>query len=437
MKLDLGLGALKFSIDTKSSENKIPNTWLSENQEQEIGGTGTKIYSGIITKDYNLKLTGKEAIDEYDKMRLSDGQVQACLLCMKLPLQAVDWRVEPANTDDPIHKEIADFVAKNIFEQMSIAWDDTLRQMLLMLDFGFSNFEKVFMLDKGVIRYKKLAPRLPTTHYKWHFDPQMNLVSWEQQVVINESSVFKTIPIDKLVIYNINQEGQNYEGRSILRSAWKHWWIKDTIYRIANIGIEKNAVGLPIINMPSGATKEDKTKAGEIANSVRAHNKGYVVLPNGFTMDIKAGDIKMEEILSYIQHHDTKISSSMLAQFINLGQDGKGGAYSLSQDATDFFLMALNATAKKVEDITNRFVIPQLVRYNYAVEDFPKIRCGEIGAKNKKAIADALKSLVDGQLVKPDFETEKYLRNLFNLPEINEEDRQAIIDKEKDRKSVV
>ena len=434
MKLDLGLGSFKFAIDTKQ-ENKIPSTWLAENSEQEIGGTGTPIYSGMITKDYNLKLTGREALLEYDKMRLSDGQVQACLLCMKLPLLSVNWRIEPANQTDPIHKEIAEFVEKNLFKTMSISWDDTLRQVLLMLDFGFSNFEKVFIVDKGQIVYKKLAPRLPTTSYQWIMDKEMNLTAWKQQVTINNQSVFKEIPIEKLVIFNINQEGQNFEGRSVLRSAWKHWWIKDTIYRIANIGIEKNAVGTPIITMPSGATAQDKTKAGEIAQSIRAHNKAYAVLPNGFTMDIKAGDIKMNEIMEYVQHHDTKIATSMLAQFINLGQEGGGGAYSLSADSTSFFLLSLNSVARRIENIINRFVIPQLVKYNYAVDEFPTIKCGEFGARDKSAIATALKALVDGNLIQPDFETEKFLRNQFNLPEIDEEKRQAMIDQEAEKKA--
>ena len=41
-----------------------------------------------------------------------------------------------------IDKEIADFVDWNLFENMTMTWDDFLRHALLMLPFGFMVFEK-------------------------------------------------------------------------------------------------------------------------------------------------------------------------------------------------------------------------------------------------------------------------------------------------------
>ncbi|NDB12060.1 MAG: hypothetical protein EBX54_09015, partial [Betaproteobacteria bacterium] len=35
----------------------------------------------------------------------------------------------------------------------------------------------------------------------------------------------------------------------------------------------------------------------EVARSVRAHERAYIIKPFGFDLDIKAGDIKMQEIM--------------------------------------------------------------------------------------------------------------------------------------------
>ncbi len=137
----------------------------------ELGATGTSIFGGVISDaDYLPELTGTEAITTYNKMRKSDGVVKAALLACSLPIRAINWYVKPAS-DERLDKEIADFIEYNLFEAMSITWDDFLRQALLMLPFGHITFEKVFtnleFNKKQIIGWKKFAPRLPQTIYKW------------------------------------------------------------------------------------------------------------------------------------------------------------------------------------------------------------------------------------------------------------------------------
>jgi predicted transcriptional regulator YdeE len=51
-----------------------------------------------------------------------------------------------------------------------------------------------------------------------------------------------SIPAQKLVIFTHRREGDNYEGRSSLRSAYKHWFFKDTLYRLDGIRHERQGV---------------------------------------------------------------------------------------------------------------------------------------------------------------------------------------------------
>jgi len=101
-----------------------------------------------------------ENIKVYDQMRRSDGQVQAVLLVLELPIRATRWYIEPGSEEDR-DQEIAEFVQKNLFEGMEHTWDDFLRKVLTMLPFGHAVFEKVYRIDQadGMIKWRKFAER--------------------------------------------------------------------------------------------------------------------------------------------------------------------------------------------------------------------------------------------------------------------------------------
>lgn len=90
-------------------------------------------------------------MEVYDRMRRSDAQVSAVLLAMELPIRNAFWDIEPAkNEDDEVteeYKEQAAFVKEALFEKMSDGWDNKLREILTMLPFGFSLFEKVYKVE--------------------------------------------------------------------------------------------------------------------------------------------------------------------------------------------------------------------------------------------------------------------------------------------------
>ena len=108
--------------------------------------------------------------------------VRAMLQVIKLPLRGATWQCNPA-TDDPVDRQIADFCTKAIFDDDSMedSWDYVLRHILLMLDFGVSVLEKVWMVDdEGNYRFKRLAPRLPKTLREWHVNREGKLVALVQ-----------------------------------------------------------------------------------------------------------------------------------------------------------------------------------------------------------------------------------------------------------------
>jgi len=389
--------------------------------EGEIGGTGTSLFGGNLSEnEYNTDLRGSKGIAIYDKMRRSDARVASTLKYCELPLRAVTWSVEPASDDDK-DKEIAQALEDNLFG-MSITWDSFLHHVLLMLPFGFSIFEKVWDIRDGQVRYQKLAPRLPSTLYQWDLDENGGLKGIKQATWKGGKYEIIPIPAEKLLVFTNEKEGSNFEGISILRTAYKHWYYKDNLYRIDGIAAERHALGIPHFTTPSNASKEEKDKLDEIGQRLYAQEQGFVRTAEGYTFEVKGLSGTIKDIMPSIQHHDKKIAESVLADFIDLGA-GDRGSWALSKDKSSFFLMALKAVAVNIQDTMNAYAIPQWVDYNYPnVQAYPKLAAGKLETRNMKEYADAIVALLTSGGLTPGEDIENNLRDMLELPPKPEEE---------------
>ncbi len=132
------------------------------------------------------------------------------------------------------------------------------------------------------------------------------------------------IPGDKILRFTLKQEGDNYEGTSTLRSAYKHWYIKDTLYKLEAVKHERQSIGIPKITLPSTATPEDADEAENIVANLRATEKGYIILPNSdwhFEFANMGADTT-SNVQESIAHHNREIAKNILAQFLELGASG-------------------------------------------------------------------------------------------------------------------
>jgi len=405
---------LPFGINFKIF--KEPQTKKTVKKDVELGASGTSIFGGVISEsDYIPELTGTDAITTYNKMRKSDGVVKASILACTLPLRAINWYVKPAS-DDKLDQEIAEFIEYNLFEAMTITWDDFLRQALLMLPFGHISFEKVFTSlefnGKDYIGWRKFAPRLPDTIYKWQTEDNKDGIT---QITASKGTV--SIPMDKLLIFVYDKEGDNWEGTSILRSAYRSWYFKEYIEKINAMAFERQGLGIPIIKLPEGHTTQDITKAKEILKNIRANEQAYIILPPGWEfefVDPKANSVKDPK--ETIQRYNREILISVLAQFLDLGS-GPYGSRALSADQSTTFHNNLTAIAKQIKDVINKYAIQQLVDLNFDVQYYPSLEHGKIGMVEYDKLAKALQSLVQTGVLKTDDELEAYIREVMGLPE--------------------
>ena len=405
--MKLKAGPVEFSF-REAPKPSVPTS--------ELGSTGTSFFSGILTnEEYNTDLQGSKGRDVFEKMRKSDAQVKATLLACELPLRAATWRVEPGS-DDPGDIEIAEFVENNLMDGMSITFDSFLKHVLLMLPFGYSIFERVYALEDGRIKWRKLAPRLPKTLYSWNIsEADGGLDGITQFVFKNGKYEFIPIPADRLVIFTNDKEGSNFEGTSLLRAAYKHWYYKSNLERIDAIAAERHALGVPTLEMPETATAEDIAKADKILQRLHAHEKSYFRHKAGWSFDIKGLSGSIKEIMPSIEYHDRMIARSILAQFISLGSTDVG-SYALARDQSSFFLMALNAVGRNVCDTMNRYAIQPLVDYNWNVKTYPKLAYSPLETRDIEAYCNAISGLIEKGALTTDPDVENVLRDLLKLP---------------------
>ncbi|WP_235171996.1 phage portal protein family protein [Rhodococcus erythropolis] len=76
------------------------------------------------------------------------------------------------------------------------------------------------------------------------------------------------IPDDKLLVLTHQQKGDNWQGVSILRSAYQNWYYKKTFYQIDAVKHERQALGVVDIEYPGNASKEDRAEAVRAAQNI-------------------------------------------------------------------------------------------------------------------------------------------------------------------------
>ncbi|MFC8008948.1 phage portal protein family protein [Streptomyces cinereoruber] len=385
----------------------------------EIGNSGVSLVSGhIIGEEYNRKLQGWAAMRIWDEMRRSDGTVSMVLAAMNAPIIGADWFIEKAS-DDTKDVEVAEYVEENLMNQVKLK--RKLPEILTMLPFGFSLFEKVYaaQLVKGKMRIalSDLAFRKQTTINAWETRDHEPGIT--QQTI---KGIFD-IPEANLARFTRQQEGDNYEGISVLRGAYKHWYIKDKLYKIAAIGHERQAVGVPFAAYQTSATKEQKAELEKYLRNLRTNQESFMLFPVGTEvgfMDMKGGTTTNTK--DDVLHHDRQIAKNSLLQFMDDGSQGASGSRALSEDHSRMFVQAIEALADYIAEIINESIIKQMVDLNFNVTEYPKLSHGKLGDENIPVISEAIGKLVTAGAIELTPEDENRTRKLLGYRELTEEE---------------
>lgn len=396
-----------------------PNLTLQQ-LESVWGDSGTQRWSGFFYEEPNAQMRDWDRIENIEEMRRTDGAVKAALTAVKAPILATDWRVEG---DD---QKVVDFVNDNIFK-MRRPFKDFVRESHNYLDFGFSIFEKIWEKRGEYICLADLEPRIQ--HSIFRFRMSSGAPGITQVVKTDEfPRAYAEIPSEKIIILTNEKEGDDITGQSILRAAWKHYKMKDLLYRIQGISAERNGVGTPWVELPDGFADEEKQAVEEMLSNYRSNEKSYIATPPGYKLSILTPGRSNSgtDIIAGIQHHNSMIFQTVLATFMNLGTDGTG-SLALSKDQSSFFLKVVEDKCGYFTAQFNKQVIEPLVRLNFGPDvDVPELKFSPLGDINFLEMAQTITALAGANAIEVDGTFKQFIAKMFKLPELSDDDVAAI-----------
>jgi hypothetical protein len=375
--------------------------------------------------------TQRQAI--YARMT-NDAAVDVSLRAAKTPILGAEFFMEPYS-DSPQDMEISEFIWANLAEGMSAPFVNSLQDILAMFEDGFSIVEKVHeerdwspnrssANTRTYVMLRKLGVRPAGTIKDITYDENGGPEEVIQTVIdpATRKATDTPIEISKIVIFTFNRKGGDLKGRSILRTAYPHWYYKTHLYKIDSIQKERHGIGVPRGKLLPGYTTSDKSILRTLLRNIRTNEEAFIMQTPNVEIDFAKLEGQLVDVMESANHHNTMILLNVLGQFIALGTTAEGGGRATAGTGSDLFMKSLKYVATYIAEQINMYVIPELVVWNYPTMNFPRLAVRNMGeARDLQQLASALGNLFTQEILTPDLPTEQYIRKMFDLPRKMEE----------------
>lgn len=395
----------------------FPRFAEADQSTTELGSASPSPWTSWTREEHVPELRDRQGLTKFYRMKRSDGVIRGAMRALKTPLLSGHWYIKPATTDKRDVK-IAKFVQRNIFHELNVSFPVLLHDILLCLDYGYMPFEIVWnepelVGGKFVQKIRKVAPRHPMDVQEWHYDSHGGPDGISMEPAIGnplEPGVF--IPIERLAIFTPEPEAGDLSGVSVMRSMYKHWYYKETMYKIDAVQKERHGIGIPVIKLPAGYSPDDKKMAQELGRNMRTNEKAHVVLPPNWEFFFAKIEGNAVDCLKSIDHHDTAIMANVLTGWLKEA--------NAKEDMLDMFMKSTRYIAAVVVDVFNRFIIKKLVYANYTLgpdRDCPALVCRRIGEwQDLRTQSFTIRNLVGAGVIEPDVPLEEAMRDELDMP---------------------
>jgi hypothetical protein len=391
----------------------------------EYGKTGIRRFTGRVYEEFLTSLRGLQGIRIYREMADNDDVVGASLYAMERIAAQTSWIVEPYDSSNECKRD-AEFL-EECRSDMEHSWSDFILEANSCLTYGWSLLEEVYKLRKGdnvdkrinskyndgLVGWRKFSRRMQSTLYVWDFEDNGDVRGMIQNPP--PEYIFRYVPMDKALHFRTKIEGNNPEGRSILRNAYKAYYFKKSIQILEAIGVERDLVGIPVLQPPEAwditapTNKSLLEFARKLLANLRRDEQEGVFLPPGWVLTLLSigNSRKQFDVDKIINRYDKRIAITMLAQFIMLGMD-RVGSFALSKNQGDLFNIAVQSYINRMADTINKDAIPRLFRLNPTLgrgNKLPKIIPSNVAAPNLTELAAYINALAKAQVLPTDNET--------------------------------
>lgn len=414
--------------------------------KKEIGAPGLEIYGGIVSEEFLKELTGPRGMKMFREMSQNSATIGAILFAVRMLLRQAAWEVRPASPK--LNDEEAAEFLRTCMSDMRRPWGAFIDDVLSMIVYGFSVHEVIYKrragqdgqpfpsdYDDGKVGWGDFAPRRQTTVSEWVMDEHgRDLLGLYQQAPPMWERVF--IPGQRLLLFRPSAFADNPEGLSVLRNAYRSYFLQKNIETFEAIGIERDFVGMPVVRIPGPIIEENGPRFQaykSIVTRLRTNEQTGVVIPAAYDEHgNKMYDIELLSVASrrsfdtnaIINRHDQRIAMSVLADFILIGHEHTG-SFALASTKTELFATALGTWLDAIEQVLNRYAVPRLFSMNpeFKVEQFPKFCHLDVEAPDLTELGNFITALAGaGMPLFPDHELESHLKRVAGLPVTEPED---------------
>lgn len=418
----------------------------------EIGSTGLDHSAGEIFEEKLRALQRSRRYLIFQEMADNDATIGAFLFAIDMLIRQIEWRVQPAS-EQPEDIEAADFL-ESCMEDMSQPWIEVISEILgSMLPNGHAPIEQVFKrrlgasgpdaflkpgeatpasrFDDGRIGWHKMALRSPETIVRWDLTDAGETKGFWQSAPPLYRMIY--IPIEKCLLFRTSSKKNSPEGKSILRNAYRSWYLKKKIENLEAIGVERDLAGLPMAMVPpeimsANASADEKAiyeKIKKIVTNVRRDEQEGIVFPlirdelGNPLYDFKllsTGGSRQFKTTEIINRYRQDIAMTVMADFILVGHE-KVGSHSMHSSKTTLFAVALGAWVGMIKEVFNTRAIPLLFGLNqFSLESLPTLEHADIETVDLTELGTYITALTGAGISLTDEKSMGYLKGQANIP---------------------
>jgi hypothetical protein len=394
----------------------------------ESGTSGLKQYGGFVLEEWLQKLRGRYGAWAYREMMDNSPIAAGIIFAIKMLARQVEWTIE----DDVEMSGLPCGFIESCQHDMSHTWGDFVSEVLSMIGYGYAPHETVLKrregpnplpsfaeatdeqnvsattedvdeppsskYNDGLIGWRRLPVRKQETIFRWIFTGYSGIRGVEQ---IDWHGGKHKIPIEKMLLFRTETTGNNPEGRSLLRSAWTSYFALQNIQAIEAIGIERDLAGYPVLTPPEGVdlnapgNEEIYEVAKELVTGIRRDEDEGAVLPSaGWVLELmSSGGSRQIDTNEIIRRYEQRMTVSLLADFLILGQDGMG-SFAMVDIKSELFGVAVDVILDMVCEVFNRYAIPRLLALNnLKPEKQPRLWHSSAGRMDLRTVGEFLTNL--------------------------------------------
>jgi len=351
------------------------------------------------------------SIETRKRMRL-DPQIRLALAAIKAPIMGLGWRAEAVDGS----------LARFVESALRPLWRSLVHSALNAVDFGFQAHEKVWQVGTVEVEEPRGegGPRLRTyrdavTYRKLKdLDPASVVILADEMgnfAGFRQLSTDVVVPSEKAFVVTCEKEWGNLYGTSRLDAAYEPWYRCRVVYASCNRYFERKG-DPPIKGHAPAEIRLDEDgnevnsldEANAVIHSLRAG--GTAVFPDErdehghprWDFEFMLDDKRADMFIGYIEHLEVMKLRAMLVPERVLTHEGAGGTYALAQEHTDTFLRSEELLIQELLDHVNRYLIPQLVFYNFGPAAPPvHITTSGLSRSSRELMKEVLLGVLDAE----------------------------------------